>query len=370
MLKIKPTDKICIIRSAFLGDWITTVPFYIYLINDCKVKKENIFSIILNNKGVNSVENILGPESVLSNNTYAINSQSVLTSLRSAFSLRKKPFKEFDKIIFLPFTFESKLSRLKKLAISYVFADLTIQRFGFNILTFEKIQTHPSQYISYFKKLGIKFNLEFGAVKQFLISESVKLKSSQNGQSLKIAIYAHSKLEMKIWDPSNFIQVIIALNKKYKSSFVLIGSNDDFQYNEELISRLPLDINVSNIAGKISISETLSMLSEMNLLITNDGAPVHFASLLNLPTVAIYTYKEPVGAWDPFLSNQYITLRTDVECKHCYKEFCKNPICIKAIGFVEVFDSCVELLENNNSIRRQNKILIPNTPLNFINNHK
>lgn len=365
MLKIKPTDKICIIRSAFLGDWITTVPFYIYLINDCRVKKENISTVLLNNKGSNSIENILGTNSVLGNNTYIINSQSVFTSLKSAYNLRKKLFNEFDKIIFLPFTFENRISRFKKLVISYVFAHIYSERFGFDILTFKTIQTHPSQYISYFKKLGIQFKIDFDAIKRFLISELVELKSSKDRQGLKIAIYAHSKLEMKIWDQNNFTQVILALDKKYKPSFILIGSKDDFQYNETLISKLPNDINISNIAGSISIRETLTLLSDINLLITNDGAPVHFASLLNLPTVAIYTYKEPIGAWDPFLSSQYIAIRTDVECKHCYKEFCSNPVCIKSIGIVEVLDSCIELLEHTDTIHRQNKILISDSPLHF-----
>ncbi len=366
MLDIKSTDKICIIRSAFLGDWITTVPFYIYLLNDCMLNKENISTVILNNKGINPVEIILGQNSILSKNTYVINSRSIKVSLKTAFALRKKLYGKFDKIIFLPFTLESKLSRLKKYIISFVIAEIGIERYGFNLLRYEKNEIPPSQYVSYFKKLGITFNLNTEKFKNFLISESVKIRNHEIKECKKIAIYAHSKLEMKIWPLHNFILLITELHKKFKANFLLIGSKEDYDHNQQILSKLSAEISIVNIAGVLNIQETMEELSDVDLLIANDGAPVHFASLLNRPVVGLYTFKEPIGFWDPFLSNRYITLRTEVSCKNCFKEFCSNALCIQSISVLEVLNSCIELLNCSNNIIRQNRILFPDIPLNFM----
>lgn len=170
---------------------------------------------------------------------------------------------------------------------------------------------------------------------------------------------------MKIWPLNNFILLISEFHKHFKVNFILIGSKEDYDYNEIILSKLSDKINIVNIAGVLNIQETLEELSDVDLLIANDGAPVHFASLLNRPVVGLYTFIEPIGFWDPSLSNRYITQRTEVSSKNCFKESCSNALCIQSISVVEVLNSCIELLNYNDHKIRENRILIPDIQLNF-----
>lgn len=368
-MKLKSTDRICLFRSAFIGDWIVTLPFYCYLIYECKVPKENIYSIIINKNGANPIKMVLGEISILCKNSSVVNSKGLIKTLESAIKIRKEKKYRSNKVILLPFTSDNGLSNFKKLLISYLTLGFSGKRYGFTVFKNKQLHLSVSQYISYFNKLGIEYNQPKRHIEQFLNSEGITIPEFLQKELLKIAIYPHSKLKMKIWNLNNFVTLINRLHNKYPAEFLLIGSVEDYEYNEFLHANLSPQIKVKNLAGKLSIRQTFIELASCDLLIANDGAPIHFASILNVPIVAIFTYKEPVGAWDPFLSSKFISHRTDVLCKHCFKEECPNPVCINLISVDDVFKSSCELLENRELDCRQNKISIPPQSVHFeVNN--
>jgi ADP-heptose:LPS heptosyltransferase len=292
-----------------------------------------------------------------------LNSSNFKTTFYSALQIRKKIYNKVDRIIYLPFSNENWLIVLKKYILSFILAPITINRNGFKYFKKFPLIT-SSQYFSYFPKLGIEFILNENSINSFLKTESIVTGKKFKKKSKRIAIYPNSKLNMKIWPIENFIKVIDSIAKIYNIDFYLIGSSEDYEYNQTLINNLSKDIKIQNLAGKLDIANTINFLSSVDLLLSNDGAPVHMGSLVNTPIVGLYTYKEPIGSWDPILSKKYVVIKTDVLCKNCFKDICINPICIKYIPASTVLKACQDLLEGKIT-GRENKVLIPQNAISY-----
>ena len=335
---IRKDEHVVIVRSAYIGDWIVILPFVEYLMSQYELDPSEISFLILNKSNLNPAKLVLGQEHPFSKNTLVANLQpskifDAVTSIRKEFKKKNK----VDHVILLPFTNDGFLSVIKKKSLCYTIFGLHPVYSGFNY-SFEPHAISTSQYLSVFEKFGItdfdlrKYNAlqipKRGTVEQRIVDKK------------RIALYVHSKLAMKIWPKEKYQELIVKINQEFKANFFLIGAPEDQVYNEELIAGLvekgQQQISVENLAGTMSIPQTLDFLCDIDLLICNDGAPAHFASLVNLPSIAIFTYKEPVGAWEPLLGETFISIRTDVSCKHCFKEFCSNPVCIREVSVATV----------------------------------
>lgn len=360
-------DKVCILRSAFLGDWITIIPFINYLVEICEISINDIYFIILNKEASNPAAIIFGKDSIFSKNTFSLNSSSLKKLLSSTLAVRRKLPKSINKLVLLSFTRDSKVSINKKKLISYLLFGNKVAKFGFDNLLMKNLS--ESQYLSYFDKLGIILNNSRINLKTFL-DESIHEKKTSSAKK-KIVIYANSKLVMKIWPIQKYIELVRLLNKTYIANFYLIGGKEDYDYNEEINKKLIQEgISIENLAGKITIKDTITFLKQTDLLVSNDGAPIHFAGLVNTPTVGIYTFKEPVGAWEPLINDYFETIRTDVGCKLCYKEFCSNPVCITSIGCIDVYNLCKQLLDNNKQFEiRKANVIIPQKKINYLTSY-
>jgi heptosyltransferase-2 len=98
-----------------------------------------------------------------------------------------------------------------------------------------------------------------------------------------------------------------------------------------------------NFAGKTSLGELIEMIAACELLLTNDSGPMHLASALGIPTVAIFGATDheatgPTGAWSR-------VVRETVECSPCLLREC--PIdhrCMLRVGAGRVAEEASELL--------------------------
>lgn len=109
MFNLKSNEKILIIRSAFIGDYVITLPFIDYLLNIENIPRNNIHTLIINNKNFNPLKLLFKANDDLLNNSYVFDTSNFLKSI---FRLRLK--NKFKEIIYLPFYSETRLSIFKK----------------------------------------------------------------------------------------------------------------------------------------------------------------------------------------------------------------------------------------------------------------
>lgn len=122
----------------------------------------------------------------------------------------------------------------------------------------------------------------------------------------------------KRWPVHSFI----ALAKRIFAEFndvqiLLLGSPNDKTVCDPITCAVPA---VINLAGKTTLKEAIALISQIDVLVTNDSGLMHVASAFGRPVVAMY------GSTDyrhtPPFSKYSEIVSLDLECAPCQKREC------------------------------------------------
>jgi len=146
----------------------------------------------------------------------------------------------------------------------------------------------------------------------------------------------------KRWLPERFAEVAAAVSSKSSVQWILFGTPKDITVGET-IARALGDSCVNRI-GQTTLEQLIDELRRCCLLLTNDTGTMHLASLLGVPTVAIF------GSTDPRLTgplgDRHIIVRHQVECSPCFLRKCPIDFrCMKAVGVDEVTNAVLSILD-------------------------
>lgn len=143
-------------------------------------------------------------------------------------------------------------------------------------------------------------------VKSFLFEKKI-----DNGF---IAIAPGSVWQTKKY-PHKYFEEIIAefINKNYK--VVIIGGEKDFSECEMLKNKF--DDKVINAAGKFSVTESIELIKNAWLMITNDSAPTHMAMCADVKTITVYCSTVPEFGFYPYNNKSVSLSYNDLKCKPC-----------------------------------------------------
>jgi heptosyltransferase-3 len=124
-----------------------------------------------------------------------------------------------------------------------------------------------------------------------------KLGLGPNGRAVVcVNINAGSTSLERRWPPERFVDVADILAQQHPGThFFFTGSLIDRPYVERALETKPsLVARASNIAGMLSIGELIALFENSKVLITNDSGPMHIASSVGLPVVALFGPESPV----------------------------------------------------------------------------
>lgn len=151
----------------------------------------------------------------------------------------------------------------------------------------------------------------------------------------------------KHWPVIRFTQLADRITEELGAKIVIVGSPAERSIADAIIYAMkhkPVDL-----VGKTSLEELIATLSNLDLLIANDGGPLHMAVALGIKTVSIFgPVDETVyGPYPPSPKHRVIT--GAVECRPCYRKFrimdCdKDRECITTITTEQVFEGVKALL--------------------------
>lgn len=99
-----------------------------------------------------------------------------------------------------------------------------------------------------------------------------------------IAVHVGGSESHKSISVSKWISILRHLRGLQPFKFVLIGGQEDADKGLQLQSVAP-DGEVLNLAGQLSLLETMSVIANAKCLIGPDSAPIHMASLTGTPTL-------------------------------------------------------------------------------------
>ncbi|NLO19028.1 MAG: glycosyltransferase family 9 protein [Ignavibacteria bacterium] len=268
-----------IIQTAFIGDTVLTLPLIQAIRNNqpkarisivCTPNSAPLFNCVeahdivivfdkrKEHKGLKGIKQIAKKLQSLHVDCIIAPHRSLRTTLLTRFSKAKYSI-SFDK---------SAFSFLYKKQVKYDFSKHEIER---NLSLLKGFDYYDEEEAS---ELELKFKEE----DEFIIINLLKeIKGSP------ICIAPGSIWNTKRWKKEGFIELIKILKSK-GFECALIGSKADLGLCNEIASQT----EAFNFSGKLSLSQTVYLLKNSRLLVTNDSAPTHLAGLVKCPTITIY----------------------------------------------------------------------------------
>lgn len=162
--------------------------------------------------------------------------------------------------------------------------------------------------------------------------------------AIKVGIHPGGRKLLKSWAPERFAEVADRLIEDGAAVF-FSGSSEEEGLIETIIARMRH--KAENLAGKADLRTSAAIISRLDLFITNDSAPLHLASAMGTPTVAIFGPSKsnetgPYGNIHRVVEKEYRCRQTCDEDVCLYKNYKE---CMESISIEDVMKAATEVLE-------------------------
>ncbi len=185
---------------------------------------------------------------------------------------------------------------------------------------------------------------EQAKVKLLLVNHGINLSKPMIGVSPSAA-YGSAKE----WLPERFKELIIRINRKRPSNQILFfgSEKENFKISKVLAG---IRSNVFNLAGKLSLRESIVSISLCSFFLSNDSGLMHIASSLQVPLIAIFGPTIPVKTAP--LNKKAKILHHKVKCWPCkYRDCPFDHKCMNAIKVEEVFEEAISFIDDEYKVR-------------------
>jgi lipopolysaccharide heptosyltransferase II len=152
---------------------------------------------------------------------------------------------------------------------------------------------------------------------------------------------------LKHWPALRFAQVANKLVDKFGVKVVILGDESERKIAEVIVCAMvtkPIDL-----VGKTGLEILPAVIKNCNLLITNDGGPMHMAAALGVKSVSVFGPVSEI-VYGPYpASSRHLVVKADIGCRPCYRNFrlevCQQDReCLKQVSVEEVFSAVSRLL--------------------------
>jgi lipopolysaccharide heptosyltransferase II len=117
------------------------------------------------------------------------------------------------------------------------------------------------------------------------------------------------------WPRARFAELAARLSQRFGAHVALTGAAGERPYVEGLLAELPGPAAVTNLAGRLAFPELVALVDRAALVVTNDSGPLHVASALDRPTVALFGPETP-ARYGP-LAARRLVFYAGLACSPC-----------------------------------------------------
>lgn len=215
-----------------------------------------------------------------------------------------------------------------------------------HIVPFKVIKHRIDYHLDIVRYLGAKVNsIEWGI---YLTDKEKAVVDALLGglkSELLIGIHPGGRKELKYWSSDNFARLTDSLISEFRAKVIFTGSPEDKPLVDEIIKRMKEE--AVNLAGKTDLRLLSGLIGKFSLFICNDTAPLHIASCMKTPTVAIFgpSKSRETGPY----GNIHRVVEKNLPCRYgCDEDVCNHPVlkeCMNAIQVEDVLVTIREILE-------------------------
>lgn len=119
----------------------------------------------------------------------------------------------------------------------------------------------------------------------------------------------------KIYPLEQMEEVIRQLNQTDRFKIYLLGGRGA---EAEQLERIASSYDhVQSLAGTMDFDQELQLLSQLSLMVTMDSSNMHFAALVNVPSLSIWGATHPFAGFVPWNEKKSYQLGADLSCRPC-----------------------------------------------------
>ncbi|MFH1798650.1 MAG: lipopolysaccharide heptosyltransferase II [Candidatus Omnitrophota bacterium] len=160
---------------------------------------------------------------------------------------------------------------------------------------------------------------------------------------IAISLSASGPWKTKNWPIQAMIELTEILARERGIRVVLLGVESDKDKAEEFIKKTVA--KPINAVGKTNFSQLVSLIKYCDAILVSDSAPMHIASGVGTPFVALFGPTDFKRHMVP--GKKQKVLLKKIKCSPCYKTVCPaNMKCMTAIKPREVFDALMEVMDS------------------------
>ena len=148
------------------------------------------------------------------------------------------------------------------------------------------------------------------------------------------------------WPSERFAAVGSAILRRFRNIVLLaIGGSSERTLCDQLCETW--GPRSHNLAGRLSVFGSASVLSQCATFIGNDSGPTHLAAVVGIPCVAIFSARNAPGQWDP-LGQHHVVIEDRPECAGCMLDDCVHEAkkCLTRIDTGRVVREAISLIES------------------------
>jgi lipopolysaccharide heptosyltransferase II len=158
---------------------------------------------------------------------------------------------------------------------------------------------------------------------------------------------------LKHWPAQNFAGLADKIVENYNAKIIIMGDFSEAPIAKAMIANMRNQ--ALDFTGKTTLGELAALLARMNLVVANDGGPLHMAVALGVKTVSVFG---PVDdrVYGPYPADnlRHIVLKKDLACRPCYRNFrlekcLNNRQCLEGITVDRAYSAAASLLAGKNS---------------------
>lgn len=163
------------------------------------------------------------------------------------------------------------------------------------------------------------------------------------GKRPLVAICPSSRWRSKNWPMANFTELAKRLLRDIGGTVFVLGGKDEAQECDEMARSIG---NATSLAGRTPLAELPSLLSAMDLVISNDSGPMHVAAAAGTTVLSVFGPTDP-DRTGPY-GERHRVLRTAIPCQPCFDRDCRlSGECITSVTVDMMADAALEMLRGH-----------------------
>ncbi len=178
---------------------------------------------------------------------------------------------------------------------------------------FKQLTTSHERYAAVFRQLGVSISLSAvqTVYEKKSLPVSIQTQLPQNKRLIGVAPFAQHAEKMY---PLEKMKAVVKTLAASNNVLLFGGGAEEAFVLQQWAGEIAGTVNV---AGKFSFADELSIISNLNVMISMDSANMHLASLFNVPVVSIWGATHHYAGFYGWGQDENNIVSVDLSCRPC-----------------------------------------------------